>query len=775
MRTQSQSVEQGLIRQILFKYLPYWPLFILCLLIAICGAWIYLRYTSPKFEATATLIIKDQKKGTNESKILEQLDLLTTKKIIENELEVLQSRTLMEEVVRDLHIYAPVFSEGKVNTTSAYTSSPIFVEANIDSIKETKKVVFKFEDLTQTVVIDKIAFPMNQWVDTKFGKLRFGKNQKYLPPLEQKIFYFSLLSPKLVSLNLLENLSVSAASKLSSIINLSYKDEVPQRAEDILNALIDHYEQAAINEKANLAKNTLAFVEDRLSLVSNDLDSIERKLQQFKSTKGAIDISTQGGLFLRNVSENDQKLSEVNMKLAVLNQIESFAHSQDNSAAIVPSTLGVNDAVLTNLLDKLYTSEMEYERLRKTVAENNPMLSSLRNQISKLRPDILENIQSQRSNLLASRSNINATNNSYNSMLSTMPAKERQLIDISRDQTIKNNIYSFLLQKREESALSSSASVPDSRIVDKAQASLQPVSPRRKLVYIAAILIAFVFSIASIGGREMMNGKILYRQDLELLTHTPIIGEIAFYKAKTRVVIEKRERSFVAEEFRKIRMSLPFLGIGEKGNTILITSSIPGEGKSFISANLAASLSFIDKTVVLIDLDLNNPTMKNIEGFEENQAGVSQYLSGEKQLDEIINNVKGNDYFFYINSGILPESPAELLSNGMIKKLIDDLRVKFGYVIIDTSPVVPVTDAYIISPYCDATLFVVRHKHTPKVFIKRLDENFKINPLTNPAIIFNGVKPRGFFKQRYGYGYGYGYVYNSLQEKNKKPGLLKRV
>jgi tyrosine-protein kinase Etk/Wzc len=765
-----EQEEENLVNQLLFKFLPYWPLFLVLMIISAGGAWYYLENTAPKYEASATLILKDEKKGADDSKILEQLNLINTKKIIENELLVLKSVSLMDNVVRDLKLYAPVFVDEKIPNNSAYFISPILVQAAYpDSIERSGRVYFEYNSIKNFVLINaNEQYPLDSFVQTSVGLLRFIPNPRYTESTKKTSLYFSLLPIKSVAKTLASRVEVSSAGKMSSVISLKFQDEVPQRAEDILNSLIDNYDKSAITEKNNLAKNTLEFVEDRLNVVTKDLDSIEKKIQQYRSGQGAIDIGTQGNLFLRNVSENDQKLSEVNMKLAVLGQVESFVQSKENTGGIVPSTFGINDPVLSQLLDKLYSSELEYERLKTTVAENNPMLVSVKDQINKIRPSILENIQSQRQSLIASRNNINSTNSMYNSMLSTMPQKERQLLDISREQQIKSNIYSFLLQKREESVLSSSSNVSDSRVLDYAQVSNSPVSPKSKTIYISSIALAFLLSIGLVSARDALNGKILYRQDLENYTKYPVIGEIAFKKTDSTIVIQRGKRTFVAEEFRKIRMTLPHLGIGEASKKILITSSIPGEGKSFISANLATSLALIEKKVVLIDADLNNPSLVHIFNCEE-KPGVSEFLKGEKEPEEIIIRVQETENLFFIPPGNLPDSPAELLSNGKMKQLIEYLEPRFDYILIDTAPVVPVTDAYLITPYCDATLFVMRHNYTPKAFVKRFDQNNKINTLKNPGIIFNGVKGRGIINSKNGYGYGYGYVYDySPSKKNKR-------
>lgn len=766
----TEEVEESLIQQIVSKYVPYWPMFLAAIIIGLGIAYAYLLYTIPVYEATASILIKDEKKGNEDSKLMESLDQISSKKIVENEIEIIQSRSLMTNVVKALSLYAPVFEEGPIHTVSAYIKSPITIQSpHPDSLAEFDKIYFSYDKNNKTVLLNnKYKYPLNQIVNTPYGTLQFVPNKYYnssdtiAHPL-----YFPLGDPKNVAQGLLGNLKADPSGKLSSVIDLSYRDQVPQRAEDILNQLIHAYDQSEVKEKDVLAKNTLAFVEDRLNVVAHDLDSIEKKVQQYKSGRGAVDVGTQAQLYLQNVSGNDQKLSEVNMQLSVLNQVQKFVTDKDNSSAIVPSTLGISDPLLSQLLDKLYSSELEYERLKKTVGENNPTLVSLRDQINKIKPNILQNIQSQQQSLNAAKQNLYSTNGNYNSILQSVPQKERQLLDISREQETKRNIYAFLLQKKEESELSYASTVSDHQVVDNAQAGSTPVSPKRIIIYLIGIVGCIGLCIVIITIKESLTGKVLYRHEIESRTSIPIIGEVAFDKSKTPLVIETGKRSFVAEEFRKLRISLSFLGINENNKKILVTSSISGEGKSFIAANLAVSLSLTGKKVILVDLDLNNPTIAKILNVTQ-EDGITEFLTGQKEPEEIIKRVKAHENLFFISAGNLPENPTELLANGKVKEIIEYLDNIFDVVIIDTSPLVLVTDGYLLTGLCNATLYVIRHKYTPKMLIKRIDENNQINPINNPAIIFNGVKVRGFFKNNYGYGYDYVYGNKERANKNRK-------
>ncbi len=756
--------EKGIASRLWFKYYPYWPLFLLILLLTVAGAWTYLKFTTPLYESTASLLIKDEKKGFEDTKLIESLNQVSSKKIIENEMEVMRSRALMSEVVKSLHLYAPVFEKTKFKAVAAYANSPLSIEAKQpDSLVEVAKVHFHFEKDTNAIKIGDTLYALNEWVSTPYGELKFTRRN--ITDADDKSFYFSIKSPKKVTLDLLSELDVMAANKLSSIISLSLRDEVPKRSEDILNGLMLAYAKASVRDKNSLAANTLDFIEERLNLVSDELNGIEKKMQQYKSSRGAIDISSQGQLFLQNVSDNDKRLTDVTMQLSVLNQVENYVKSKDNADGIVPSTMGVTDPMLSDLLTKLYDAEIQKQKLKKTTAENNPLMVSISDQINKIKPSILENINNQKRNLESNVKNLQATNSRYSSVLNSIPQKERDLVEISREHSIKSGIYNFLLQRREETALSLSSTVADSRIIDKAESSLLPVSPNAKLVYILAVLLAIVISASLITLNEVLKRTVMYRHEIEAATSVPIIGEIIYQKSKEPLVIGEGKRTFIAEQFRKLRTSLPYIGLHGERKKLLVTSTVPGDGKSFIVANLGLSLALTGKKVVVLEFDLSDPTLS--EKLEMSaEKGLSDYLNNEAEPEEIIRRTTVNNNLFIIPAGKLPENPSELILSPRAAELMKYLSPLFDYIIIDTAPVGLLSDAYVLSAYCDATLYVIRHRHTPKLSIQRLDENNKINELKNIAIVFNGIRSRGFLKNEYGYGYGYGYIHRE-KKKNK--------
>jgi tyrosine-protein kinase Etk/Wzc len=753
------------------KYFPYWPVFAVLMAISLFCGWLFMRYQTPVYETTATILIKDEKKGSNDSKMMESLDVLSSKKIIENEMEVIRSRTLMNDVVKKLHLYSQVKLKTKDDKGKEQLLPPIEVRVlTPDSLMEVTDIPFEYIHGKDYITMNSQSYLLNKWASTPYGTLYFRKLNNFTNGNTQ--FAFTLTSLKKVTKNFSSRLQISSPSKLSSVINIKLRDPNPQLSEDVLNELIYTYNKASLEDKNSLASNTLSVVDARLSALTRELDSIEKKIQNYRYATGSIDISQQGKLYLQNVSDNDQKLTEMDMELAGLDQVGGYVQSNSGRGSIVPSTVGVKDPVLVELVDKLYSKELEYEQMKKTTAENNPIMIALADQIKKLKPSVKENIQGRRKALMAGRRNLSSAIGSYASALQGIPKKEKELIEISRDLNTKKNIYTFLLQKREEASLSNSSTVADSRVVDKAESSIRPVSPSKMVVYPIAVILALASVVGFLVTREVFNRTILFRQEIEDATSIPIIGEIAYEKLPEAIVIGTGKSNLPAEQFRKLRASLPYLRLTGSKKKILVTSTIPGEGKSFIAANFALSLAITGKKVVLVEFDLANPTLGDkLKQYQE--IGVADYLMGKADPEDIIKRTTRSEHLFFISAGTLPKNPSEVIMSSKVGELLSYLEGIFDYVILDSAPAGPSSDAYTLSPQCDATFYVIRHKYTPKLLVERLDDNNKINNLKNIAIIFNGVGPRGYSKEAYGYGYGYGYNHNYYEQ--KKPNKISAI
>jgi capsular exopolysaccharide synthesis family protein len=479
------------------------------------------------------------------------------------------------------------------------------------------------------------------------------------------------------------------------------------------------------------------------------------------------------------VQTSDQQVSEIRIQLDVLNQIESYVVNKNDLPGTVPATMGITDPILSQLLNKLYESELQLNKLRKTSAENSPAIVALKGQIAQLKPGILENLRNFRQNLMLRQSKVQGESNKYTSRLLKMPKQERDLLDIARQQTIKNSIYTFLLQKREETALSYASAIADSRMVNEAESLGYPVSPVKTSIYFIALVVGFLAAVLFVLLKEKYNKTIVFRSEIEKATRATILAEILQEESTDVPIISENNRSSIAEQFRSLRTSLTYLGINEDKKTMLFTSSISGDGKSFIAINMGASLALTNKKVVLLELDLRKPRLSKMLKIE-NEPGISNYLAGIAPIDKVIKPVEHVKNLYVVSSGAIPPNPTELMLNGKLDVLMDQLKKDFDFVIIYSPPIGLVTDAKILNKYSNLTIYVLRHKHTPKKYLKFVNQLFLNNDFNNLNLIFNGLKSRGVFglgkspSYGYGNGYGYGYGYNDSTEKKVKNKLFKR-
>ncbi len=752
MKNQVKPQEPSLIEDISHKYIPYWPLFVILLIPCLALALAYLKYRVPEYEVKATIEVKDEKKGIDEDRITTNINMLATKSVVENEVEILRSRRFMDSVVRSLYLYAPISQEGEQKSVSAYVSSPINIEvAEPQSLNEVEKTYFTYDFNKQLVTVGNKSYPLNQWVYVVNNKLRFVKNTKFRESTKDKL-YFRLVKPHKVTGGLLAALDVSAVGKTSSIINITFKDNVPPRGEDVVNELISKYNTAGIEYKTQLAKNTLEYLDRSIARVAGQLNNAEKKIQVYRAREGVVNLTDQSRLVLQNVAMNDQKLAELNMQLSVLDQVENYVQAKDGAARIVPSTFGVNDPLLLKLLERLYEAEIQHEKLKQTTGENNPSVKTLANQVQSLKPAILENIRNHRASLEAGKANLSNTNSAYNTVLGSLPEKERQLVDVSRDQAIIKETYNFLLNQREKTALAYSASITDTKIVDPARASVLPVSPNKPYTMGMALGLALIGTIAFVLWRDVLSNKVLFRSEIDRSTTTPVIGEVSYYGKSRKNPLEAFSNLAIQDEIRQMSIAAGLLSKGNTVKKLLITSGEAGAGKSFLSINLAYNLAQAGKKVALLDMNLRDPKLSST--FKMGEAkGIADYLESKATVTEITRKTEYNN-LYVIPAGTVAANSTPMLLNGGLEKLMNELSGEYDFIVMDTAAVYPATDAYLLSELSDATFYATRHRHTPKAAVKKLDESTRLKPLKNLSVVFNGIKERGMFIKMKGFGYG---------------------
>lgn len=758
-----QMVDTGSVnfRVMLLRYLRNWYWFVLCIGLMLVGAFFYLKYQAPVYKSQASLLIKDEKKGFDADAGLKELELFTPKKVVENEIEILKTFALTSKVVEQLNLDVVYYHDTPYGKREVFAKSPIrlIVERPLPTLYE-DFVSISFPDAGH-VQIGERKYPINSSVQTPYGRLRVFTRQNVGPQTEPLLV--QVLGKTEVANSLMKQIKAEPINKAASVILLSVETPVADKGEAILNRMIDNYTADAISDKNRAAANTLNFIEERLKLISGELATVERGVETFKSSQGIADLGAQAQGFLETVQENDAQLNQVNIQLKSLSDLEGYLAKQPGNRGGTPATLGLSDPTLLGLIQNVNTLEAEREKLSQTTSDEHPAVQSIDAQIQTAKAGIADNVATMKTMLLNAKKQYVNTNARMEGFIRSIPSKERALLDITRQQSIKNNLYTYLLQKREETALSYASTISDSRTIDPARSNSLPTKPNKQTAYLLFGLIGLLMPISVIAGKDALNNRVMRRSDVEDSTQVPILGEVVKKKHADALVVVARSQSIIAEQIRTLRTNLQYLRDSRDGSQVLLfTSSISGEGKSFVSLNLGASLALVGKRTVILEMDLRKPRLRHALSFSNqmNTVGLSNYLIGEATVDEIVQPIPGYDHYNIITSGPIPHNPSELLSGPHLEELIGELRTRFDYVIIDAPPVGLVTDAQLIAPFSDATLFMVRHDVTPKNHLKMIDMLYQEKRFNKLNVILNAVGDDDSQYYSYGYkgnGYNYGY------------------
>ena len=759
------------------RYLRYWYLFPIFIALSLTGAFFYLQITQPVYSAKTSILIKDEKKGLGGSQgdILSELsNQFGGNKLVENELEILKSQTLMEQVVKDLSLDVAYTTKDGLRTINLYNESPVIIKPEIVTEKGLEEpLVLHLTDSTHFTFNDEDkVHTFGQRFNNAWGAFIVTKG-KQNDHADVKVAFGDI---KALAESMLKRLTVQQPNIKSTVIELTYEDVSVQRGKDVLNKLLDVYVQSSLSDKNSEASNTLKFIETRLGLITGELGDVEKDVESYKTSQGITDISAESQLFLENIKENDAKLNEVNTQISILESVDSYIKNAGDGA-VAPATYMINDPVLVSLLTKFNELELQRERYARTTTVNNPLLQTINTQLDGTRQAIRENVQNLRRGMDVTKQNLQGINTRFSAGLRSIPQKEREFVGIKRQQSIKEGLYLYLLQKREETALMYASTVTDSRLIDAPISTYNPIKPKRALIWGGAAAAGIALPLLLINLIFLLNNTVQNRDEIEKTTHASILGEIGHMKtAKGEpgedAIIKMTSRSAVAEQFRALRTNLQYLGDGSC-RVLMFTSSIGGEGKSFVSINLAASLAYSDKRVLLIGLDLRKPTLH--ERLQvPNQYGASNCLIGQGKPSDFIQSTIVHPKFDVLTSGPIPPNPSELLSNGRLPLLIKELRNDYDYILIDSPPYGLVTDSSLIAEHVDATLYLVRFNYTLVDHLKRIGELQRAKRFSNLSVIFNGVNYGAGYGYGYGYG-GYGYGYYGDDKENKVQGIGYRL
>ena len=773
-KTGVQSEEQINIQEILFRYLIHWPWFVVSVIVCVALAWGYLRLTTPVYNISATVLIKDEKKGggANMSSELEKMGLngfVSSSSNIENEIEVLKSRTLAREVVSSLGLFVTYMDEDKFPNKELYRTSPVLVSLTPQEA----------DRLPQTMEIDMLLQPAGAMdVQVKVGKKEYRKHLEKLPAVfptdEGTVAFFAnndtlsslrpesvtterhitayINRPFAVAKGYAGSLLITPTSKATSVVTVSLKNSNTQRGKDYIDKLLEMYNINANNDKNEVAQRTGEFIDERIDIISKELGSTERDLENFKRSAGITDLTSEAQIALTGNAEYEKKRVENQTQINLVMDLKKYL--QGSEYEVLPANVGLQDAGVAGAIDRYNEMVAERKRLLRTSTESNPAIVNLTTSIRAMRSNIQTTLDATLKGLEITKADLIREASRYSRRISDAPTQERQFVSIARQQEIKSGLYLMLLQKREENAIVLAAIANNAKIIDEAQADSTPISPKRMTIYLAALVFGIGIPVGVIYLIGLTKFKIEGRADVEKLTSLPVVGDIPLADEKMgAIAVFENQNNLMSETFRNVRTNLQFMLENGK-NVILVTSTVSGEGKSFISANLAISLSLLGKKVVIVGLDIRKPGLNKVFNLPKKEYGITQFLTNSTvNLMDLVHHSDINKNLYILPGGTVPPNPTELLARDGLEKAVEILRKNFDYVILDTAPVGMVTDTLLIGRVADLSVYVCRADYTRKTEFTLINELAENNKLPNLCIVINGLDLQ---KKKYGYYYGYG-------------------
>ncbi len=742
------------------KYLRYWYVFALSAIICLGAAHFYLLNATRLYKVTGTLLIQSDFKGDGILKgtAFSDLNMFQGAKTVDNEMEVLRSRDLIHATLKDLALETKYALEGRFNEKELYANTlPVQVIVNnLSGLAYSQKLKLQIRDNETFVLHNKgnnVLYRFNQTIKGPGYSIKVRKGPAFDPNFPAISISFRDLY-KMAESYSLSALKILPIVKDANTVSLTLLDAIPQRGVDILNKLIETYNEENLNSKNLVARNTIRFIDKRLEDLTDELSTVEQGVENYKQYNRITDINSDAELNLRTSGSYDQDLSLSQIQLDLIRALEDYlSQPDDGQYQLVPSTLGIKDITLSNLINKYNDLQVERQRLLRNNNPDNPLIININEQLAGLKSNLQEIIRNVKKGLSLERNNLLAKSNQYESKVRNVPVVERGLLQLTRDQSVKSGIYHYLLQKREETALSLSATIPTSQIIDEPAYNTTPSKPREALIYLGSLFGGIFLPLAFFFGRDKLNTKVQDITDVQLLGNTRILGELSHKEENQTVVMKRGSRTTISELFRYIQSNLGYIINNSMSQILLVTSGMKGEGKTFFSINLGITLSMVQKKVVIVEFDLRKPDL--IKGINmKYDKGLADYLGDENmEIDEIIKPSGVSPNLSVIGCGRLPDDPTDLLVSERIELLLDQLRQKFDYIILDTSPVGQVADAFSLAPYADASIYLVRYNFTERIQLSVLDDICKYNKLKNLMIVFNDAKKQNM--RSYGYGNAY--------------------
>lgn len=759
-----------------------WYWFVLSLIIFGGIGAIYLRYTTPLYQSTAKLLIKDEDNNSRRGSSLQNmsnLGIISNSTGVDNEMEILSSHSIAEDAIRDLKLYVNYTTEGKVKDIIAYRDQPLTVDidaAHLDRLNRpinlniTKKgssyivtgtysVPTNEENIEGPFSINKKFTSLPATIPTRAGIITINSNNGRTLQ-EAQVLKVNIVSPKMASDKYVGELQIAPSAKGTSIVQLQLTDEVPQRSLDYLKQLAIVYNRQANEDKNVVAHQTEKFINSRLEKINAELGKTEGELQNYKQRNGMVELKMNASNSVTNQNTSEQKLAEMETQIELFNTIAREVESSSrNLSQVIPSNVGLDDESSTALINKYNELVLERNRLLRSASESSPVVEPLTAQIRDLNYNIRRAIASARRNLQIQRDALLTQVDKYTNEVEETPQQERMLTQIGRQQEVKSGLYLMLLQKREENSISLAATADKGKLIDDPQLNGQ-VSPNSTYIMLIALAIGLAIPVAIILLIQLFRYKIEGHDDVARLTKLPIIADIAIAsnsaKSKAGIVVHENQNNQMEEIFRALRTNLQFM-LHEGEKVVLFTSSTSGEGKTFTASNLSVSLGLLGKKVILVGLDIRRPRLAEQFGIKDHKHGITNLLVKDnpnaEDVEAQILPSGVNKNLDLLMAGPVPPNPAELIARSSLETIIAILKDKYDYIMIDTAPVGLVTDTLQIGRVANATIYMCRADYTPKASFGMINALAMEEKLPNMAMVLNGVN---MSKKKYSYYYGYG-------------------
>ncbi len=754
------------------KILGNWHFYVLSILILLVIGFAVFLFTSPRYTVETRVLVTGYNPqgrsvtGTDESTVLNDLNINSVPNSVSNEMEILHSRTLVEKTVKDLQLNVGYWGQGEVRYEEIYKQSPYFIklislnnqmlmnnpmEYDVRVMGDKVKFQDEYTDSVFTAAFgDTLHFRYGAWVVEKNPDVTENNSKHQLGLIINS--YSNALY------DYLEDIEAATVTEYVNIIDLTISGTAPEKSEDMFRYLVNLYIKSDIDDHNRIADSTIEFINKRLAGVSQELTGIDRNIESFKKENHLTDIGSDTKELLQNTSTANQNLAEKQVEYKVIDDLEKYLTDDRNNTRIMPTTAPIQYPAFVKTLDKYNTLQLERQTDLQTSTAANPAIKSIDIQLSQLRGDLLSVMKTYKASLGTEQSELQTRNDQMMGNIYKVPTQERIYLDFTRQQNVMQNLYTYLLQTREQTAVSKSNNIGPIRMIDEPQRGALPWFPNIVLISIVAIFLGLLIPSVTLFMQELLNTRVISTDDITAYTNVPVVASISHTKKSRELLVTKDSRNQVSEQFRALRTSLQFLMPGNSEKVLMTTSSMGGEGKSFTAINLAGAIAFTGKKVLLMEMDLRKPRISSALNVD-NSFGFSDYVVSDAKISDIIKPSTIHPNCFLVGSGTRPPNPSELLVHEKTDKLFEEVRKEFDYIIVDCPAIGLVTDALLLSKYTDAVLYLVRQRYTYKKQINIIQGLANDKRFKKIDIIFNDVKDIP--------GHDYGYSYGSNKHSYK--------